>query len=88
MHVVISPNLPGGQSELYETREYRVLQVRRFEHLFGLIPHFVQQVLEVLGRLDRFHAAQRTFRLYADHAAPDFVLDETSHLKRRVNYRM
>lgn len=54
-----------------------------FEHFLGLVPYFVQQVLEVLGRLDRFHAAQRPFRLYADDTAPDFVLDETSDLRRR-----
>lgn len=73
--------LPGSQSELYEAREQCVLQMRWFEHFFGLVPHFFQQILEVLGRLDRLHAAQRSFRLYADHAAPDLVLDETPHLK-------
>lgn len=74
-------DVPGCKPELYETREHRVFQVWRFEHLFGLVPHLVQKVLEVLGRLDRLHAAQRTFRLYADNAASHLILDETPYLK-------
>lgn len=79
--------LPRGKAELYETREYRVFEMRWFEHLFGLIPYLIQQVLEVLGCLYRLHAAQRTFWLYADHAAPDFVLDETPHLMGIEKYQ-